>query len=231
MKRENFNVTTKKTQYLIRDTNKKMMRRSFTSSLVARNSATTSSKFCVAGSATLFSQACTFFGKGWDNASVDVAYRALLRKPEVNERLTSEVAVTIDGRTIEKLIVAQRKCVAEGTQIRVFLAPHLGDAHRLLKAYSLCAYPILQEDGQQMKVMVDGNEGECFADPDDDYARVVIPCLELTKFLAQELLGLLEWEQSPRGAAALLESLYRGAEIPDHVFQTPAVIERRHEKQ
>jgi hypothetical protein len=201
-----------------------MMRRVFTPAVCSKSS----SSF-VAAAALQCAASRAFFGKGWDNASLDVCYRALLRKPDVNERLLQECASVVDGRTIEKFIVANRKCQADGAQIKIFLAPQLGDAHRLLKSYSLCAYPILQEDGQQMKCTIDGHEGECFADPDDDYARVVLPSLELTKYLAQELLALMEWEQSPRGAAALLESLYRGSEIPDHVFQTPAVIERRAE--
>jgi hypothetical protein len=168
----------------------------------------------------------TFFGKGWDNAALDVTYRALLRKPEVQTHLKLHYARAADARTIEESIVKAKQAEKHGAQIRVFLPPHIGDPHRLLKAYSLTAYPILDEKGEQLKVHVDGYEFEAFADPDDDYAKVALPNLDLTKFMAQELLKTLSWEASPRGAASLLESLYRGAEIPDHVFQTPAVIER-----
>ena|ERR1712000_431770 len=187
---------------------------------VARNS-------CITAAALACNANRTFFGKGWDNAALDVAYRALLRKPEVNERLTDFVCTVIDGRAVESLVTAGKKADNNGSQVRIFLAPHLGDPHRLLKAYSLTAYPILDEQGEQLRVSVDGFEGEAFADPDDDFAKICFPNLAEIKFLAQELLALLEWEQSPRGAASLLESLYRGSEIPDHVFQTPAVIERR----
>jgi len=171
----------------------------------------------------------TFFGKdkGWDSAALDVAHRALMRKPEVNAHLTNWLADIVDARAIESFVKAGKNAEKQGVQFRIFLAPHLGDPHRLLKAYSLTAYPILDEHGEQLKVHVDGFEGEAFADPDDDYSKVVFPDLEMIKYLSQELLGLLDWEQSPRGAASLLESLYRGSEIPDHVFQTPAVIERR----
>jgi len=168
-----------------------------------------------------------FFGKGWDNATLDVAYRGLLRKPEVNSRLLDFISEGIDARAVEIAIAAGQKAKTNGTQLKAFLAPHIGDPHRLLKGYSLTAYPILDEHGEQQRVNVDGHEMEAFADPDDDYSKVVLPDLELLKFLAQELLALLEWEQSPRGAASFLESLYRNSEIPDHVFQTPAVIERR----
>uniref|UniRef100_A0A0A9X9J9 Ribosomal RNA large subunit methyltransferase H n=1 Tax=Lygus hesperus TaxID=30085 RepID=A0A0A9X9J9_LYGHE len=111
------------------------------------------------------------------------------------------------------------------TFINVFLPPSIGDPHRLLKSYSLTAYPILDDKGGQLKVDIDGRMMDAFADPDDDYAKVVIPHIELVEFLARSLLEVMNWEATPRGAASLLESLYRGAEIPDHVFQTPAVIE------
>jgi hypothetical protein len=196
-------------------------------------------RFCVPHASALSSSSAiavgttcvrTFFGKGWDSASLDVAHRALLRKPEVRDHLTNWVAEKTDGRGVESFVNAGKNAARNNVQVRLFLAPHLGDPHRLLKAYSLTAYPILDEHGEQLKVHVDGHEGEAFADPDDDYSKVVFPDLDLIKYLAQELLALLDWEQSPRGAASLLESLYRGSEIPDHVFQTPAVIERRVER-
>ena len=87
------------------------------------------------------------------------------------------------------------------------------------------AYPILDDKGGQLKVEMDGHSW-MLRRPDDDYSKVVIPHIELVEYLAKSLLDTMKWEATPRGAASLLESLYRGAEIPDHVFQTPAVIER-----
>ncbi|EAN86560.1 putative cytochrome c oxidase subunit V [Trypanosoma cruzi] len=167
-----------------------------------------------------------FFGKGWDNASLDTIYSCMLRKPEVNDRVRSQYASTMDPRDADVLRRLGEVAKENKTFIRVFLPPHLGDPHRLLKCYSLMAYPILDDKGGQLKVEMDGHHLDAFADPDDDYAKVVIPHIELVEYLAKSLLETMKWEATPRGAASLLESLYRGADIPDHVFQTPAVIER-----
>ncbi|CBH14083.1 cytochrome oxidase subunit V [Trypanosoma equiperdum] len=167
-----------------------------------------------------------FFGKGWDNAALDTIFSCMLRKPEVNDRIRSQYASTMDPRDADVLRRLGEVAKENKTYIRVFLPPHLGDPHRLLKCYSLTAYPILDDKGGQLTVEMDGHHLEAFADPDDDYAKVVIPHIELVDFLAKSLLETMKWEATPRGAASLLESLYRGAEIPDHVFQTPAVIER-----
>jgi hypothetical protein len=168
----------------------------------------------------------TFFGKGWDNAALDTVYKAVVRKPEVTSKLRTGLAESMDSRTLEATRAIESKSLAANQAVTIFLPPHLGDPHRLLKAYSLTAYPILDEKGEQLCVELDGQEVVAFADPDDDFAKVVIPSLPTVEFLAQELLKTLNWETTPRGAASLLESLYRGAEIPDHVFQTEAVIER-----
>lgn len=182
-------------------------------------------RFCSSSLATV---ACarTFFGKGWDNASLDTIYACMLRKPEVNDQVRTQYASTMDPRDADVLRRLGEVSKENGTFIRVFLPPHLGDPHRLLKAYSLMAYPILDDKGGQLKVEMDGHHLDAFADPDDDFAKVVIPHVELVEYLAKALLETMKWEATPRGAASLLESLYRGAEIPDHVFQTPAVIER-----
>ena len=172
----------------------------------------------------------TFFNKGWDNAALDTVYASLLRKPEINDRVRSFYVCSMDPRDadmIRKIAESLKKKAPQDKKfIRVYLPPSLGDAHRLLKAYSLTAYPILDDKGEQLKVELDGQHLDAFADPDDDYSKVVIPFLEVTEYLATNLLTTLKWEASPRGAASLLEHLYRGAEIPDHVFQTPAIIER-----
>lgn len=167
-----------------------------------------------------------FFGKGWDNAALDTVFRAVLRKPEVNDRLRTLYVSEMRPRESDVVRRAGDAAKENNTLVRVFLPPHLGDPHRLLKAFSLTAYPILDEKGEHLKVELDGHHFEAFADPDDDYAKVVIRELDCVEFLAKELLQTLHWESSPRGAASLLESLYRGAEIPDYVFQTPAVVER-----
>lgn len=169
----------------------------------------------------------TFFGKGWDNAALDTVYKHLLRKPEVNEAIVDQIVKTADQKFVTQMAEKAKKAEEHGTAVRVFLPAQFGDAHRLLKLYSLTAYPILDEQGSQLVVNIDGHDLPAFADPDDDYSKVVVPRLELTQFLAEELLKTLDWEASPRGAASFLEALYRGAEIPDHVFQTPAVIERQ----
>lgn len=178
--------------------------------------------------ATMPMAACrTFFGKGWDNASLDIVFKGVLRKPEVNDYLrTYYVRECLANREIDDYHQSRDYVENIGSQHRVFLPPHLGDAHRVLKGYSLTAYPILDEKGEQLVVDVDGQHLPAFADPDDDYAKICLPQKELMEFLAIELLKALKWEPSARGAAGLLESLYRGAELPDHVFQTPAVIER-----
>lgn len=150
----------------------------------------------------------------------------MLRKPEVNDRIRTQYASTMDPRDADVLRRLGEVSKENKTFIRVFLPPHLGDPHRLLKCYSLMAYPILDDKGGQLKVEMDGHKLDAFADPDDDYSKVVIPHIELVEYLAKSLLDTMKWEATPRGAASLLESLYRGAEIPDHVFQTPAVIER-----
>ena len=169
----------------------------------------------------------TFFGKGWDNASLDITYKCVLRKPEIHDKLKAEYARVVDSRTLEFLRKAGDKADKNNKNITIYLPPHLGDPHRLLKAYSLTAYPILDEKGEQMKIDFEGMQKlEAFADPDDDYSKVVIPNLDLVEYIAQDLLKTLNWEATPRGAASFLEALYRGAEIPDHVFATEAVIER-----
>lgn len=182
-------------------------------------------RFCVPTLATIAS-ARTFFGKGWDNAALDTIYSCMLRKPEVNEHIRTQYASTMDPRDADVLRRLGEVSKENKTFIRVFLPPHLGDPHRLLKAYSLVAYPILDDKGGQLQVEMDGHKLNAYADPDDDFAKVVIPHAELVEYLAKSLLETMKWEATPRGAASLLESLYRGAEIPDHVFQTPAVIER-----
>ena len=180
---------------------------------------------CVAAS---YTPSRTFFGKGWDNAALDTVFKAVLKKPAMNDLIHTRLAKHLDSRTLEMTRVAAVKTleVNKDAKFRVFLPPFIGDAHRVLKAYSLTAYPILDEKGEQMVVEMEGNKAEAFADPDDDYSKVLIPHLDLVEALAQDLLKTMGWEANPRGAASLLESLYRGAEIPDHVFQTEAVIER-----
>lgn len=167
-----------------------------------------------------------FFKKGWDNASLDVIYRGLLRKPEVNQHLREKYFSLLDGRTERMLSACHVKAQQNKTATRIFLAPDMGDPHRLLKAYSLTAYPILNERGDVMKCDVDGQMMDAFADPDDDFSKVCIPHLDTVIFLSQQLLETMKWEATPRGAASLLESLYRGAEVPDHVFATRGHIER-----
>ena len=174
----------------------------------------------------LQAQRRNFFGKGWDNAALDTIFKSVLRKPSVNDKLRTSYVSFLDGRDADSLRRLGDLARQNKNQVRIFLAPHLGDAHRLLKCYSLTAYPILGHDGSQLMVELDGHSYGAFADPDDDFSKVVIPQLDEVKYLAQELLATMKWESSPAGAASLLESLYRGAEIPDHVFQTPAVIER-----
>ena len=169
----------------------------------------------------------TFFGKGWDNAALDTVYKHLVRKPEVQDCLKYKYASRMDGRAFQTTIDNALKAAEQNSAFRIFLPVHLGDPHRLLKAYSLTAYPILDEQGSQLVINVDGHNMPAFADPDDDYSKVALPHLEQTEFLATELLKALDWEATPRGAASFLEALYRGAEIPDHVFQTPAVVERQ----
>ena len=169
----------------------------------------------------------TFFGKGWDNAALDTVYKHLVRKPEIQDFLKYKYASKMDGRAFQNTIDNALQAAEHGTALRIFLPVHLGDPHRLLKAYSLTAYPILDEQGSQLIINVDGHNLPAFADPDDDYSKVALPHLEQTEFLATELLKALDWEATPRGAASFLEALYRGAEIPDHVFQTPAVVERQ----
>lgn len=179
--------------------------------------------YCCCNNMTSFR---TFFGKGWDNAALDTIYSAMLRRPEVNDRIRTEYVSGMDSRDADMLRHMGDVAKEQKTFIRIFLPPFIGDPHRLLKAFSLTAYPILDDKGGQLKVEVDGMMLDAFADPDDDYSKVVIPHLELLEFLAKSLLETMKWEATPRGAASLLESLYRGAEIPDHVFQTPAVIEQ-----
>lgn len=169
----------------------------------------------------------TFFGKGWDNAALDTVYKHLMRKPEIQEVMRNHIAARSDPRMLQVMAEKAKIAADNNSAFRIFMPAHLGDPHRLLKAYSLTAYPILDEMGQQMLIDVDGHNLPAYADPDDDYSKVCLPHLEITELLACELLKLLDWEATPRGAASLLESLYRGAEIPDHVFQTPAVIERQ----
>jgi hypothetical protein len=176
---------------------------------------------------TVLAASRTFFGKGWDNASLDVVYRGLLRKPEVHDAITTQYARRMDGKAFQSALESSNHAKEHGTALRIFLPVHLGDPHRLLKAYSLTAYPILDEQGEQLIVNVDGHDLPAFADPDDDFSKVCIPSLELTEFISTELLKALDWEATPRGAASFLEALYRGSEIPDHVFQSPAVIERK----
>lgn len=182
-------------------------------------------RVCAASAARL-TCARTFFGKGWDNAALDTIFSCMLRKPEVNDYIRTQYVVTMDTRDADTLRHLGEVAKERKTFIRVFLPPHIGDPHRLLKCYSLMAYPILDDKGSQLKVDMDGHQLDAFADPDDDYSKVVIPHIELVEYLAKTLLETMHWEATPRGAASLLESLYRGAEIPDHVFQTPAVIER-----
>ena len=167
-----------------------------------------------------------FFGKGWDNAALDTVFAALIRKPEVNDRIRTAYVSGMDTRDADSIRRLGEVAKENKSFVRIFLPPHIGDPHRLLKCYSLTAYPILDDKGEQLKVEMDGNHLDAFADPDDDYSKVVIPHIELVEYLAKSVLETLGWEATPRGAASLLESLYRGAEIPDHVFQTPAVIER-----
>lgn len=171
-------------------------------------------------------QTRAFFGKGWDNAALDTVFAALLRKPEVNDNIRTAYVNGIDTRDADAIRRLGEIAKENKTFVRIFLPPHLGDPHRLLKCFSLTAYPILDDKGEQLKVEMDGCHLDAFADPDDDYAKVVIPHIETVEFLAKSLLEAFNWEATPRGAASFLESLYRGAEIPDHVFQTPAVIER-----
>ena len=167
-----------------------------------------------------------FCNKGWDNAALDTIFKCLIRKPEVNEKIRDAYVTTMDPRNADYVRHMGDVAKEKNKNVRVYLPPMLGDPHRVLKAYSLTNYPILDEKGHQLKVEVCGHMIEAYADPDDDYSKVVIPQLEVIEFLAKELLTIVDWEASPRGAASLLESLYRGAEIPDHVFQSPAVIER-----
>ena len=174
---------------------------------------------------SLSSQKRGFFGKGWDNAALEVTYRGILRRSHIAKELTKWIVTMLDSRTLEivktKGFISEKKKVPMG----IFLPPHLGDPHRLLKGYSLTAYPILNETGQQSCIQVEEREVPLFADPDDEYSKVVLPNLELMKMLAEELLKTLNWEVSPRGAASFLEALYRGSEIPDAVFETPKVLD------
>ena len=163
----------------------------------------------------------TFFNKGWDNAALDTVFKAVLKKPEVIDTLTTAIASELDPRSLEHC----RKLGGDNT-LNMYLSPHLGDPHRVLKAYALTAYPILDEKGEPLKIDVEGVKLEAFADPDDDYSKVCIRNADVIELLAKETLAMMNWETTNRGAATFLEALYRGAEIPDHVFQTEALIER-----
>ncbi|KNH07639.1 cytochrome c oxidase subunit V [Perkinsela sp. CCAP 1560/4] len=166
-----------------------------------------------------------FFGKGWDNASLEIVFRGILRRQHINAALKSHIVSTIDQRTLEniktKSIEMQEKKIPAG----VFLSSDLGDPHRVLKAYSLTAYPILDESGKQSTMEIMARDLPLFADPDDDYSKVVMPHLDLVKLLAREILKTLNWEVSPKGAASFLESLYRNSEMPDSLFETPKILD------
>eukprot|EP00760_Papus_ankaliazontas_P003068 PhM_4_TR11404/c0_g1_i1/m.71274 len=178
---------------------------------------------------TLAAPARHFFGKGWDNASLEIVYRGVLRRPNVEERLRENLCRMADSRSLERIRRKGELAAKQGQLPVVYLQPGLGDPHRVLKAYSLTAYPILDEGGHQVTIEVQGGAVPTFADPDDDYSKIVIPQLEMVELLAQELLRTLKWEVSPRGAASLLESLYRGAEVPDVVFETPKILDQLEE--
>ena len=94
-------------------------------------------------------QSRAFFGKGWDNASLDTVYCALLRRTDVNDRLRTEYARVLDPRDCDIVRRVHGIAKANNSNFRIFLPPHLGDPHRLLKAYSLTAYPILDDSGEQ----------------------------------------------------------------------------------
>ena len=166
-----------------------------------------------------------FFGKGWDNAAMETVYRAILRREGIRQELAQWLAKSVDSRTLEVIRLKGEVARQKHVPMSVFLPPHLGDPHRVLKAYALTSYPILDESGQQSTTQVDDQEYPLFADPDDEYSKVVLPNLDLVKMLAEELLKTLGWEVSPRGAASLMESMFRGAEIPDAVFETPKVLD------
>ena len=166
-----------------------------------------------------------FFGKGWDNASLEVVYRGILRRPHINNALKKHVVSVVDKRTLENLKSKSAETIEKKIPLGIFLTADIGDPHRVLKAYSLTAYPILDESGKPTTTHFMQRDLPLFADPDDDYSKVVMPQLEIIKLLASEILKTLNWEVSPRGAASFLESLYRGAEMPDTLFESSKVLD------
>lgn len=195
---------------------------------LSRRFAAKSAATCAAvAPAMQMTQQREFFNKGWDNASLDYAFRAVIRKQNVKEKIATQVAMECDSRTLDNIRRKGDIALRNKVPLRVYLCPSLGDAHRVLKAYSLTAYPILDEKGEHLYTDINKTDKlPSFADPDDDYAKVCIRYVDVITLVANELLTMLGWEASPRGAASLLQSLYRGAEIPDYVYETPRVIEQ-----
>ena len=179
----------------------------------------------VTSSALCLPQKRFFFGKGWDNASLEIVYRGILRRPHINKALKQHILSVVDKRTLDFVKSKSVETLEKNIPLGIFLSADIGDPHRVLKAYSLTAYPILDDAGNQATAEFMKKQAPLFADPDDDYSKVLMPQLDIIKMLTTEILKTLNWEVSPKGAASFLESLYRGSEMPDTLFESPRVLD------
>eukprot|EP01065_Artemidia_motanka_P038163 TRINITY_DN47019_c0_g1_i1.p2 TRINITY_DN47019_c0_g1~~TRINITY_DN47019_c0_g1_i1.p2 ORF type:complete len:229 (+),score=88.35 TRINITY_DN47019_c0_g1_i1:74-760(+) len=157
------------------------------------------------------------FGQGWDNASLELVFRSIIKRPHIREALKNHYAWSTDEQTLSRCKQFGDNCDI----VQLQLCPDLGDPHRVLKQFSIMDRPVIDIDGKHIAMM----GGHVFYD--DDATKIAIIDQTAVETLAKEILwtlGRTTGEPEPQDARDLLTELYGDATVPDDLLDVKNVL-------
>jgi len=157
------------------------------------------------------------FGNGWDNASLEIVFRSVIKRPHVREALKHHYAWATDERTLEKCKSFGDNCDI----VQVQLLSDIGDPHRILKQFSIMDAPVIDIDGKH--VAMQGG----YVYYDDDGTKIAVIEQTVVEALAKELLwsvGYATGEPEPKDARKFLEDLYGDVQVPEDLLEIKGVL-------
>eukprot|EP01060_Flectonema_neradi_P000472 TRINITY_DN102_c10_g1_i1.p1 TRINITY_DN102_c10_g1~~TRINITY_DN102_c10_g1_i1.p1 ORF type:complete len:225 (+),score=45.45 TRINITY_DN102_c10_g1_i1:51-725(+) len=153
------------------------------------------------------------FGNGWDNHSLEIVFRSIIKRPHIRELLKNHYAWASDEETLSRVKELGENCDV----VQIQLQADITDPHRILKQYSIMDAPVIDIDGKHVSL----NGGPVYYD--DDGTKIAIVDHGPVEILAKEILWTLgysvELNPSPKDARRFLEDIYGDATLPDDVLQ------------
>eukprot|EP01059_Diplonema_ambulator_P035553 TRINITY_DN83_c0_g1_i1.p1 TRINITY_DN83_c0_g1~~TRINITY_DN83_c0_g1_i1.p1 ORF type:complete len:222 (+),score=81.39 TRINITY_DN83_c0_g1_i1:46-711(+) len=152
------------------------------------------------------------FGNGWDNHSLELVFRSIVKRPHIREMLKNHYAWATDDKTLERVREVGDNCDIVQLQMQA----DISDPHRILKQYSIMDAPVIDIDGKHISL----NGGPVFYD--DDGTKIAIIDQGPVEIMAKELLWTLGYSTAaspePKDARKFLADIYGDVELPDDVL-------------